>query len=566
MAGVEWCSYAWFVGCDGDLSATHEVLSRCYNAGDRVTIQDAACVRRIHQALLLIDRVRGLILSFEVGNYEAIVDDAIHLLRGDDSDDRHKQSSSVIEKTALCDLLEATTELLINDKTQPSSTVLDKWVGLLRGQPEGELQFRPPCKLVSRAVVTKALQEIEIVPVGSSVHSSGAASVLALEILQLWDAEIRQVYQQLIIDDEDERQRMTLAKHVENAFRRSSPWEEAQVIPFGSSVSKFGSKHSDVDLCFRTSESTGDKRYPHRSHIHRSHHASVTQNTLDQSKKTLATISVGLQKLNKKRANPVDSHRVLLLQDFQEHFQVILEALEAENESFGTAVDGNECTNQLEIAQSTLAGEGFSVLHVVTGARIPMIRFAHPSSPYECDLCFDNELMVHSTTLLRSYAENDERVRILGVLIKQWAKQRGISDASRGFLKPFGYVLLVIYYLQSRLGLVPNLQHPTQRNHVNCDQNVVEMLLGFFAFYTTEFQFDKYVVSIRFPSRRISKKLRWGDANAKHWRMSLEDPVETDNDLGRAVNQAAQEKIHDELRRGYELLRAGARLGTVLSK
>ena len=42
----------------------------------------------------------------------------------------------------------------------------------------------------------------------------------------------------------------------------------------------------------------------------------------------------------------------------------------------------------------------------------------------------------------------DQRVPILGIIIKQWAKLQGINDASKGTLSSYTLVLMVIRYLQ----------------------------------------------------------------------------------------------------------------------
>ena len=44
----------------------------------------------------------------------------------------------------------------------------------------------------------------------------------------------------------------------------------------------------------------------------------------------------------------------------------------------------------------------------------------------------------------------DWRVAPLVMLIKQWAKNHGINDASQGTLSSYSYVLMIISYLQGR--------------------------------------------------------------------------------------------------------------------
>ncbi|KAG6975617.1 hypothetical protein JG688_00002200 [Phytophthora aleatoria] len=117
--------------------------------------------------------------------------------------------------------------------------------------------------------------------------------------------------------------------------------------------------------------------------------------------------------------------------------------------------------NDLFDLKSIFESEGFEVDTVVAHARIPVLRFRYSRSglDYKCDLCFDNELSVWNTRLLRAYASFDERARDLGIAVKHWAKQRGVFDTASGFLSSYSYVLMSIYYLQV-VNVLPNLQDP----------------------------------------------------------------------------------------------------------
>ena len=55
---------------------------------------------------------------------------------------------------------------------------------------------------------------------------------------------------------------------------------------------------------------------------------------------------------------------------------------------------------------------------------------------------------VHNTAMLELYSRIDPRCRILGYVMKDFAKACGICDASQGSLSPYAYRLMVIYYLQ----------------------------------------------------------------------------------------------------------------------
>ncbi|CAI5710906.1 unnamed protein product [Hyaloperonospora brassicae] len=233
---------------------------------------------------------------------------------------------------------------------------------------------------------------------------------------------------------------------------------------------------------------------------------------------------------------------------------------------------------------------GCEVRHVIAGARVPIIRFLHKSSgcEYECDLCFENVLATHNTPLLRAYASFDDRARSLGLAVKHWVKRRGISDASMGFLSSYSFVLLSIFYLQV-VRVLPNLQDPRLLEYAHVEPDYVNgvniafckdrdlaqrhheltlasdvsgvslatLLVGFFEFYATQFDFAKRVVTVRSPETPVLKLQQWGSRKAKTWRLSIQDPLETGRDLGCVLQYKGQERIICELRRAHGLLVQG---------
>lgn len=211
---------------------------------------------------------------------------------------------------------------------------------------------------------------------------------------------------------------------------------------------------------------------------------------------------------------------------------------------------------------------------VLCHARVPIVKFAimnlHHPSELQCDICVDNTLALENTELLRTYGQCDERARVLGYVVKHWAKQRGINDASSGTLSSYSYIVLVIHFLQQQ-HVLPNLQDPTLvlhmpekilmgydvrfcRNLNLARKSLLDstttttttpalLLVKFFHYYVHEFNFFQDVVSIK-SLERVSKLCRWTKSNGggggahtnkfgpKYWRMSLEDPFERERDLG----------------------------------
>ena len=63
-------------------------------------------------------------------------------------------------------------------------------------------------------------------------------------------------------------------------------------------------------------------------------------------------------------------------------------------------------------------------------ARVPICKFKEPWSNISCDINFGHALGVYNSKLLRAYVSLDSRVRPFLLLIKTFAKARGINDPS----------------------------------------------------------------------------------------------------------------------------------------
>ncbi|KAL4889295.1 hypothetical protein BDV59DRAFT_186914 [Aspergillus ambiguus] len=226
---------------------------------------------------------------------------------------------------------------------------------------------------------------------------------------------------------------------------------------------------------------------------------------------------------------------------------------------------------------------------------------ASPTVDMQCDINFSGHLALYNTELLRCYALSDERVRIVGIFVKMWAKARDINTPYHGTLCSYGYILMVIHYLMNIAypPVVPNLQlmyqlaQPedttsvneeglgffsneaklkskawTRPEHVNY-QSIGELLRGFFAYYGSRgtysprggFDWVKDVISIRTPGGILSKEAKdWTaaqtDENGHRLRFLLrvEDPFEHHHNVGRTVTYSGVKKIRTEFQRAQRII------------
>ncbi|KAL3319693.1 Terminal uridylyltransferase 4, partial [Cichlidogyrus casuarinus] len=91
---------------------------------------------------------------------------------------------------------------------------------------------------------------------------------------------------------------------------------------------------------------------------------------------------------------------------------------------------------------------GVSYACPVTTAKVPILKFGLDNS-MQGDLSFYN-LAIHNTRMIRKYAELEPKFKILGLALKTLTKAVSINDASSGTISSYGYILMLIHYLQQK--------------------------------------------------------------------------------------------------------------------
>lgn len=110
--------------------------------------------------------------------------------------------------------------------------------------------------------------------------------------------------------------------------------------------------------------------------------------------------------------------------------------------------------NQLDWLLEDICTQGWYRSHqVLSTARVPIavIQVEIEGNRFEMDLIPHpyGEYGYHNSCLLRLYASIHPYVAILGVVIKAWARKRGINDTRRGDgLSSYTYIVLLVAYLQ----------------------------------------------------------------------------------------------------------------------
>ncbi|ORY38084.1 Nucleotidyltransferase, partial [Neocallimastix californiae] len=145
----------------------------------------------------------------------------------------------------------------------------------------------------------------------------------------------------------------------------------------------------------------------------------------------------------------------------------------------------------------------------IEGARIPICKFMDPSTGLKCDISVNNRIATYNSKLIRCYIDLDDRVRDIIMIVKEWAKHRGINNSKNRTFSSYSFVLLCLSFFQHiEPPVLPNLQST---------QNRGELLLKFFEFYSQHYDYKTMVSSIRTDGGFLLK-------NTFKTRFAIEDP------------------------------------------
>ncbi|MCJ1433510.1 hypothetical protein MMC27_002872 [Xylographa pallens] len=222
-----------------------------------------------------------------------------------------------------------------------------------------------------------------------------------------------------------------------------------------------------------------------------------------------------------------------------------------------------------------LAEHGMERVVCVPNAKVPIVKIWDPELRLACDMNVNNTLALENTRMIKTYVQIDERVRPLAMVMKHWTRERILNDAALGgTLSSYTWICMIINFLQTRNpAILPSLHQRPHQRRVDAEgkrsafaddleslrgfgagnkESLGELLFHFFRRYAHEIDFDKHVISIR-EGGLISKQ-------AKKWhlmqnnRLCVEEPFNTERNLGNTADDISFRGVHLELRRAFDLL------------
>jgi len=216
---------------------------------------------------------------------------------------------------------------------------------------------------------------------------------------------------------------------------------------------------------------------------------------------------------------------------------------------------------------------------------------------------------IYNSALMQVAAALDPRVLELGLLVKRWAKDRGVCHAAKGHLPPYAWNLLAIFFLQclgeeeGRNGMLPafdkfdwstsavgtKLSRTPNKQKASwvvpeefAGRSTPELFKEFFKFYRYTVNWTQEGVSLHRGFRGpIPKKLKpavvaptgmdqsnmyipEASFGEPHVALSIEDPWEPTRNLASEMTHFGLCRMKEELCRACELCAAEASLSKLL--
>jgi len=198
------------------------------------------------------------------------------------------------------------------------------------------------------------------------------------------------------------------------------------------------------------------------------------------------------------------------------------------------------------------------------------------------DFSVNAAIPLYNAALLTECGHLDFRARALILMVKRWAKDRGVCHAAKGHLSPYTWGLLSIFFLQvhdQEAPLLPKLssfkmasgllKRSTSDDEQSWKPSTSEASVGdlfkqFMTFYNSQFDWNTEAVSVRLGQRDkpglnlpLHVVLNETDRTTEVG-PSIEDPFNDARNLGNVMTAASLARLREELARATRLCNSGS--------
>lgn len=230
----------------------------------------------------------------------------------------------------------------------------------------------------------------------------------------------------------------------------------------------------------------------------------------------------------------------------------------------------------LRVCIATLVKHGFRFRRSDFSADNPKVIFLADAYQFSIDVYVNSVAPLKFKSLLEHVAQQDPLANDLVLLVRHWARERGLALVAAGYISLSAWMVLALFYVQvasqshkhsSRLdalgSYLQGASDSTQKQVVASEgeglreRSCAALFRGFMSFYARDFDWCNEIVSLRVGLRQ-TRPFRIGQ-----W-TRIEDPFDTSKDLSVSFNIESLERVRTELERANGLLERGDCLGEVV--
>jgi hypothetical protein len=197
---------------------------------------------------------------------------------------------------------------------------------------------------------------------------------------------------------------------------------------------------------------------------------------------------------------------------------------------------------------------------------------------------------LHNAALLTECGQMEPRARELILLVKRWAKDRGICHAAKGHLSPYSWALLCIFFMQAGganengpllppvadfkmasglMGKKKSAESSAWSTPAGATKPIGTLFKEFVHFYCKEFEWRKEAISVRIGKRQtpdlsLSLNILVNGDGTTQVGPSIEDPFDETKNMSSGMNVASLARLHEELARAEQMCSSESSLAALL--
>uniref|UniRef100_A0A0P4WEV4 CCHC-type domain-containing protein n=1 Tax=Scylla olivacea TaxID=85551 RepID=A0A0P4WEV4_SCYOL len=211
-------------------------------------------------------------------------------------------------------------------------------------------------------------------------------------------------------------------------------------------------------------------------------------------------------------------------------------------------MDGNQNPSAALLAVKELVGNNDTYTNVLDdlSSSFPTMSFTHSKTGQRLVVGASSASSKYTNQLLGDYASIDNRVSILGVAFRYWAKLCQIDDQTKGTLPAHAFPVMLIHFLQQHqppVLPVLHMMHPNPDGDVYLraadigdkwktknTESIGKLWLEMFRFYTIGFKMTEQVINVRYLQPMNKTDKAWSK------KIAIEDPFLQKRNLTRTVS------------------------------